>query len=198
VGGYYLVTAGRAHIWVEAWLEGRGWVRIDPSRLTETFGAVNEAGGKSLQSRFAVYLDAFNFYWNSAVINYDLERQVTLATSAATNLKQFSLPQLSRGTLLRLAALVTVITGIVLLVRRKPLSGEEKIMARLRRLLRRRYGVEILPGSGLQSTIAPLHEPELERFVEIYSAVVYRDCTLSDGELRELKGILTELEKRRG
>ena len=196
LGGYYLVTAGRAHIWVEAWLDGLGWVRIDPSRLTETFGTVNEAGGKSLQSRFAVYLDAFNFYWNSAVINYDLERQVTLATSAATNLKQLSLPHLSRGALLRLAALVAVIAGIVLLVRRKPLSGEEKIMARFRRLLRRRYGVEILPGCGLQSTVAPLHEPELDRFVEIYSATVYRDCSLSDGELRELKGILTELEKR--
>jgi hypothetical protein len=195
VGGYYLVTSGRAHIWVEAWLEGSGWVRLDPSRLTETFGAVSEGSGRSLQNRFAVYLDAFNYYWNSAVINYDLERQVTLATSAANNLKQLSLPKPSAPAVVRFAAGVTGALLILLLVRRKPRSTEEKLVARFRRLLQRRYGAEIPPGCGLQSAVAPLHDPELDRFVAIYSAAVYRDCTLSDEELRELKGILRDLER---
>lgn len=195
VGGYYLVTEGRAHIWVEAWIEGDGWLRIDPSRLTETFGEVMEGRGRSLRSPFAVYIDALNYYWNSVVINYDLERQVSMVTTAGANLKQLSLPKISKTVLLRYAAAVALIIGVMLLARRKPLTAEEKILARLRRLLQRRYGVEIRPGYGLQSTVAPLGEPELERFVEIYSAAVYRDCPLSDGELRELKGILKGLEK---
>ena len=37
---------------------------------------------------------------------------------------------------------------------------------------------------------------DLERFVAIYSAAVYRDCPLSDGELQELREILTGLEKK--
>ena len=196
VGGYYLVTSGRAHIWVEAWLEGSGWVRIDPSRLTETFAEVTERSGRSLQSRFAVYIDAFNYYWNSAVINYDLERQVSLVTTAGTNLKQLSLPEIQAKTVFSVLGVAAVALGVILLARRKPLSSEEKILRRFRRLLRSRYRMEIPAGSGLQSAVAPLGEPELERFVEIYSAAVYHDCPLSDEELRELKGILTNLEKK--
>jgi len=190
VGGYYLVTAGRAHIWVEAWIEGSGWVRIDPSRLTENFGAISEGRGRSLQSRIAVYMDALSYYWNSAVINYDLERQISLVTTAGANLKQLSLPQVRSRTVIGSAVAAALVLGLILLARRKPLTSEEKVLRRFRRLLRRRYGVEIGPGSGLQSAVAPLGEPELERFVEIYSAAVYRDCPLSDEELRELKGIL--------
>lgn len=197
VGGYYLVNSAKAHIWVEAWLEGSGWVRIDPSRLTETFGEVTGRSNRSLQNRIAIYLDAFDYYWNSAVINYDMERQISLVTNAGISLQRISIPTLTAGRLLRFAAVVLLFAGIVLLVRRKPRSTEEKILRRLLRLLQRRYGVEIPPGKGLQSTIAPLHEPELDRFVQIYSEVIYRDCTLSDGELGELKGILTGLEKKR-
>ena len=29
LGGYYVVTENRAHVWVEAYLEGEGWVRIE-------------------------------------------------------------------------------------------------------------------------------------------------------------------------
>ncbi len=197
VGGYYLVTADRAHIWVEAWLEGSGWVRVDPSRLTEGFGETVEGRRGSLHSPFALYLDALNYYWNSAVINYDLERQVSLVTTAGSSLKQLSLPRLPLRTLLIYALPLLLAAGIVALVRRRPLSPEERILRRLRRLLRRRYGTEIPPcGGGLQSAVAPLGEPELERFVEIYSAVVYRDCSLSNEELQELRKILARLERR--
>ncbi|HZV81272.1 MAG TPA: DUF3488 and transglutaminase-like domain-containing protein [Geobacteraceae bacterium] len=195
VGGYYLVTSERAHIWVEAWLEGSGWVRIDPSRLTETFGEVSDGRRKSLLSPFAVYLDALNYYWNSAVINYDLERQVSLVTTAGSNLKQLSVPKLPLKTLLRYGSAAILVVGVILLARRKPLSAEERILRRLRRLLRRKYGVEIPRGSGLQSAVTPLGEPELERFVAIYSAAVYRDCSLSNEELQELRKILAGLEK---
>jgi len=196
VGGYYLVSSGRAHIWVEAWLEGSGWVRIDPSRLTDNFGAVSEGRDRSLQSRFALYMDAFSYYWNSAVINYDLERQVSLVTSAGANLKQLSLPKVRTMKIFSSLGIAAAVLGVILLARRKPVSAEERILRRLRRLLRRRYGVGIPAGSGLQSAVTPLGEPGLERFVEIYSAAVYRDCPLSDGELRELKGILKMLETK--
>jgi transglutaminase-like putative cysteine protease len=196
VGGYYLVTSGRAHIWVEAWLEGSGWVRIDPSRLTESFGEVTGRSGRSLQSRFAVYVDALNYYWNSVVINYDLERQISLVTTAGSNLRQLSLPSLSRSTLASAGIAILLLGAVVLLARRRPRSAEEHLISRFRKLLKRRYGVDIPPGTGLRSVVAPLGDEELNRFVAIYSEVIYRDCSLSDGELRELRGILTGLEKR--
>ncbi len=196
VGGYYLVTEGRAHVWVEAWIDGSGWQRIDPSRLTEGFAEVAERGGRSLQSPLAAYIDALNYYWNSAVINYDLEKQFSLATSAGSNLRQLTLPRVKMRELIPYASAALIIFGVIMLLRRPRLSAEERIILRLRRLLRKRYGVEISPGCGLQSAIAPLKEAELDRFAEIYSAVVYRDCTLSDGELKELRAILAGLEKK--
>ncbi len=34
LGDYLIVRQSDAHAWVEAWLEGRGWLRIDPTALT--------------------------------------------------------------------------------------------------------------------------------------------------------------------
>ncbi|MGB1580796.1 MAG: transglutaminase TgpA family protein [Nevskiales bacterium] len=31
VGGYYIIRQADAHAWVEIWLEGQGWVRVDPT-----------------------------------------------------------------------------------------------------------------------------------------------------------------------
>ena len=31
LGGYYIVRQSDAHAWAEVWLEGRGWVRVDPT-----------------------------------------------------------------------------------------------------------------------------------------------------------------------
>ena len=43
LGGYYVVTGEQAHVWVEAYLEGTGWVRVDPTRW-----AVNGGDRKSV------------------------------------------------------------------------------------------------------------------------------------------------------
>lgn len=198
IGGYYLITEERAHVWVEAWLEGSGWIRIDPSRLTENFGEITGKSGKSFRSRISVYLDAMSYYWNSTVINYDFENQVSLAMAAGAGIKQFRVSRPSLGITLVWATIALLIAAALLLARMRRFSNEERMLKRLNKLLRKRYGAQLTPSAGLQSTIAPLQEPELERFVEIYSAAVYRDCPLSNEELVELRRILTELEKRKG
>jgi transglutaminase-like putative cysteine protease len=33
VGGYFIVRQSEAHAWTEVWLDGRGWVRIDPTAV---------------------------------------------------------------------------------------------------------------------------------------------------------------------
>lgn len=198
IGGYYLVTEERAHVWVEAWVEGSGWISIDPSRLTENFGEIAGKSGKSFKNRIAVYLDAMSYYWNSIVINYDLESQVSLAMAAGAGIKQFQVPRPSLSSILAWAATALLIAVALLLARKKRVSNEERILKRLEKLLRKRYGVGLSPAAGLLSTIAPLHEPELNRFVEIYSAAVYHDCPLSNEELVELRKILAGLEKRKG
>ncbi|HBA71071.1 MAG TPA: DUF3488 domain-containing protein, partial [Geobacter sp.] len=52
LGGYYLVSEDMAHVWVEAFIEGRGWLRIDPSSFATNAGEVwNPEKSRSLMLR---------------------------------------------------------------------------------------------------------------------------------------------------
>lgn len=93
VGGYLIVRQSHAHAWSEVWLEGRGWVRIDPTaavapqRVERGLDAAlpeNEpVAGRFLrrskllwQARFV--WDDINAHWNDWVVKFSEERQVQI------------------------------------------------------------------------------------------------------------------------
>lgn len=86
-----------AHAWTEVWLDGRGWVRIDPTafvsaeRIDEGMGAVADTSGaemfgegvagqwsyqqfKMLQT-LRRYSDQISYYWQRDVVGYDQDKQ---------------------------------------------------------------------------------------------------------------------------
>ena len=69
----WLVRAGDAHSWVEAWLPTRGWTTFDPTPPDPN------AHRFALFTRLALYLDATETFWQEWVVTYDLARQGTLA-----------------------------------------------------------------------------------------------------------------------
>jgi protein-glutamine gamma-glutamyltransferase len=71
-GEYMAVRLSDAHSWVEAWIDGAGWVTFDPSPRRET-----DAGG----GRLGLYLDALRMRWYRYVVNWSLKDQVDLAAS---------------------------------------------------------------------------------------------------------------------
>ncbi len=87
--GYQVIRAADAHSWVEAWIDGRGWVTLDPTP-PDPNAAVD--GGFS---RIAMFLDAANQYWRDWVVGYDFEHQVVLASrmQEASRHLNFSLPE---------------------------------------------------------------------------------------------------------
>jgi transglutaminase-like putative cysteine protease len=92
---YWIVRQSDAHAWAEVWLEGRGWVRIDPTaavaperiergaRAQQTLlGAAGaERGGLSdfeLLRRWRYAFDSMANSWNQWILSYDRGRQQAL------------------------------------------------------------------------------------------------------------------------
>jgi hypothetical protein len=86
VSDLYVLRASDAHAWVEAWIDGRGWVTFDP---TPPASAAHTVG---LGERVNMYLDAADSLWSQWVVAYDLGHQAMLAGKLANTLRRFSHP----------------------------------------------------------------------------------------------------------
>ncbi|RYZ12566.1 MAG: DUF3488 domain-containing protein [Comamonadaceae bacterium] len=93
VDGYWVLRHSDAHAWAEVWLEGRGWVRVDPTsavapgrvgafqRLVARPGFFAEALGTvspGLVQNLRAAWEAANNRWNQWVLNYTQSRQLDL------------------------------------------------------------------------------------------------------------------------
>jgi transglutaminase-like putative cysteine protease len=90
IGQYLLVRNADAHAWSEVWLEGRGWVRVDPTGVVRpqriSQGAASAAAGQlpwyqsGLLGSVRNQWDIVNQWWNQSVIGFDALRQRGLLT----------------------------------------------------------------------------------------------------------------------
>ncbi len=93
VDGYWTVRQRDAHAWAEVWLQGQGWVRVDPTgavapsrtgsfeRLLAPQGAIGTALGTlnpTLAQQLRDVWEAVNNGWNQWVLNYTQGRQLDL------------------------------------------------------------------------------------------------------------------------
>jgi transglutaminase-like putative cysteine protease len=89
LGDYWVVRRSDAHAWAEVWLEGRGWVRVDPTaavapeRIYDTL-ADRQPGAQSPLGDFGVPIwntsDWLRRNWNDLVLGFNAERQSRLFT----------------------------------------------------------------------------------------------------------------------
>lgn len=81
LGGYVLVRQSDAHAWTEVWLEGRGWVAvdptsaIDPARVEPGTGAAGMENAWRWTGAVGMTFDALQNLWNNWLLSYDRERQ---------------------------------------------------------------------------------------------------------------------------
>jgi len=94
IDGYWTVRQSDAHAWAEVWIEGRGWVRVDPTgavspgrigqltRLRAPRGAFGSAVDSVISPGMAQQLravwEAANNRWNQWVLNYTQTRQLDM------------------------------------------------------------------------------------------------------------------------
>ncbi len=194
LGGYYLVTEDMAHVWVEVYLQGSGWVRRDPSSFAVNFAGARGRGSVGLYHRLRMLSDSFNYYWNLAVITYDLDKQIRVFNKANSAVRKLSLPFWEKEFSLSLSAAVLATAAWYFIRRRRRGSREERIVRRFIRRLGRKYPREpISPSTGLNELADRFDEPAVRKFVEVYSGAVYRDRRLTDGEIAMLNGLLKRI-----
>lgn len=109
VGNYWLVRRSDAHAWAEVWLQGRGWVRVDPTaavapeRIYDTL-ADRRPGAGGLFGDIAGATPLFNLSdwlrrgWNDFVLGFDASRQQRM-------LQPFGVDHLDSGRLIALFVL---------------------------------------------------------------------------------------------
>lgn len=198
IGGYYLVTEDLAHVWVEVYLDGKGWQRFDPSRFAVNAGAVwQEPARATVGKRLRYLLDALDYRWNRAVVTYDFERQAEQVRLAARKLKDFE-QGLSWKQLIWAGGMVIAIAAVWFLKRRIRLlhSSEQRLIRQLYRLLSQRYGRSVpVQELGLFELAAATGDPLVQQFADLYGAAVYHDRRLNPEELRQLRRLLQQLSR---
>jgi hypothetical protein len=74
ISGWQVIRASDAHSWVEAYIPRLGWTTYDPTPPDPHPAAL------SAWSRLGLYIDAAEVFWQDWVINYNLDRQLLLAS----------------------------------------------------------------------------------------------------------------------
>jgi hypothetical protein len=191
LGGYYLVSEDMAHVWVEAFITGKGWVRVDPSGFARNAGAVwGRTPPKSLVYKVRLMLDSLDHTWNSAVISYDFERQIDAVRTAGTRLQGIDV-KMALSTVLRYLLMVAGVAGVfMILLHRKRIfpSREERLLRAFYRQVERDFPVTIERGRvGLFELADHTKSARVRLFADTYAGVVYRDRRLADNEYRQLR-----------
>ncbi|MFL9610468.1 DUF3488 and DUF4129 domain-containing transglutaminase family protein [Methylobacillus sp. Pita2] len=215
VGQYLIVRQSDAHAWVEVWLEGRGWVRLDPTAAvapSRVDSGINTAlTDNTLLPILArqdhawlrkLYLnwDAVNNGWNQWVLGYNQQRQLELLsriTGTTVNWQQLML--WLTGSLLLMALLLCA-----LLFRRKrmPIDPAQALYLRYLAKLSRR-GIQAGAGEGPLSIqqragkLLPQHEAEIARITRLYLAFRYGPHAEPHAErktMAELRSLIERLD----
>lgn len=196
LGGYYLISDDMAHVWVEVFIEGSGWLRIDPSSFATNAGEVWKADkSRSLILKLRLTMDYLNYEWNRSVIVYDFEQQFEYARKAGKRLQGIDPAGIMRGAL-PYFVLSAVLAVLWFAARRTTLfrRREERILRKFLRRVENEYAFDTRRGQlGLFEIAEKTGSSRIMEFAVIYSGALYRDRRLTDEEYRRLRRILNEV-----
>jgi transglutaminase-like putative cysteine protease len=190
LGGYYLVSESMAHVWVEAFIDGSGWLRIDPSTFAENAGNIfGPHDSRNLMLRMRLVFDAINHVWNRTVITYDFEQQIGFVRYAEKRLQSIDKVE-TISIIATCMAVILAFLGVAFAARRKLFfrSREEKILQTFLLQAERDSGsVAGRVRKGLFEIAKESGSEKMMEFVHIYAGAVYRDRVLTDEEYRLLR-----------
>ncbi len=193
MGGYYIVRQSDAHAWVEAWIPGQGWQRVDPTaaiaaeridrspRLDELgastplrFGS-DEIGRLAwLAHRLRLAGDALRAGWQNWVLDFSTADQ--LALMSLIGLGYLGHYGLAIAMVLAASAVLTL--TVLALLRRGRVDPIEALYARFCERMRR-AGLPRRPSEGPIDfgrrvvALRPELRPQIEPFLSLYTHLRY-------------------------
>ena len=201
IGGHWIVRQMDAHAWAEVWLEGEGWVRVDPTAAVapeRIFDTLEDRGGggiaAGLQPMFDLG-DTLREAWNHFVVQYDALRQVQLLERLGVR----NADPLRVGIAFGLAAALALGLSLALLLRREdhertPLQRAWR--AYLRRWARRGFGKHPEESAAAFAARVGRSVPEaaapLEALVARWNDLHYADAEASAEARAELTRALRQ------
>ncbi|MFC3607022.1 transglutaminase TgpA family protein [Stutzerimonas tarimensis] len=214
VGGHLSVHQFDAHAWVEYWLPGRGWIRVDPTfqvapeRIQFGLEQALEAEQDFLEGQplsllryreigwlndWRLRWDHVNYGWQRWVLGYQGEQQKQLLQRWLGDLRWLGLLT---------AALLTVMILVLALLILRPWQRQTDAVQRLQQRYERllaRQGVFRQKGEGPRdfayraAKALPYQSEQIERFAEVYERLKYAP---GDYSVNELKLALRKLKRR--
>lgn len=199
MGSYYLVPQKNAHVWIEAYVAGQGWVRFDPTPASpEEFARP----GKGVLMRLRLFFDTINYYWYGIVLTYNLEKQISIARGFVRELKKPSLSFSFHkwkvlkyfGFLVLGLALAILAWSFIAALR----SSEERIMSAFMKKLKD-AGYTKDRSQGLEEFLSAIADENLRRsaleFAREFENIYYRDRRFTAEDLKKLRELVKALDR---
>jgi transglutaminase-like putative cysteine protease len=209
--GYLLVRQSDAHAWSEVWIDGRGWVRVDPTAAVAPerierglIGSVGEdepVPGRFRQQselwfQVSIAWDAANDFWNERVVRFNAQGQMQLLERLGIDEPDWR--ALGLGLTASLAAFFVALSlFLAWKYREPPKDWPSRMHAEVARRLRRR-GLTHDPAEGPIAFLDRAAElcPDLARDLgairDIYAALRYGPLP-TETDLRRLKHLVNRL-----
>ncbi len=196
LGNYYILRQSNAHLWVEAYIDNIGWIRFDPttSLLSEEY----ISNSKKI-SKFSLFIDTINYYYNTLIINYDFEKQISLFNKIREGFKK---PEIKISiNLKKLSNLILIFLLVIFLlffrVFFKKRSYEEKILTIFYKKMEK-LGFKKKKSEGLEEFLQKIEngkiKESLTNFVFKFEELYYKDKKIGKEDYIALKRILSEVK----
>jgi protein-glutamine gamma-glutamyltransferase len=196
MGQYYVIAQSEAHLWVEAYVAGSGWLRLDPTPPLTVMPKYYRA--QEFFRKVSLVLDTLNYYWNMVVINYSFQDQLRIMNKVAQQARDFKV-SIDRPRLLIFTLAPLLVAGLIYLlkthgIRRTPAAI--KLVGEFNDIMKRR-GYPRGRHEGLEELLARVSDAELHekarRFVDCFEELYYRDQPIGRAEVKTLRTYLEEL-----
>lgn len=197
LGGYTLVTESMAHVWVEAFLPGQGWLRIDPSQYATNVATSLRNFSRHQLPAWQGVVDSMQHFWSRAVLNFYLEQQVETVQSMRRNVRSLR-QQASWQDIVMTLAGVGLAATLFWFWRRPRLTRQEQLIQLVREKAAHFHGDEWGASAlGLEELAKGTKDPVVAEFARRYQEIVFRGRALSTADYQYLRQLIGRIGKVR-